>query len=870
MILTITLVSPSPPLTPVRPPWWPLLLLLVLGVVGLWAFDTRQPATWPEAATPWFTHVRALAPSAWIVDHVNARAALTPDLPLASLLVVLAVAACTLVTLLAAGVRSSMAIAVALGLVATRSLWSTVSPGHDALPVAVVACAVAAAALPNARRGVTGAVAVGALLVAPSASWLAVPAVAAAPMSWRHRGLLAAAWILLSLALEAALLRQMWGGISCLAPGEWPTALGEVLRPGSSADASPWLALRQATAVLGGDVHAFGVCVAILGLARSSARMRPLRLATAMAAGVAGLVVATGALPPGFTAALLLPWWAAWFGQGLAVLISNTAGRAGSLAAGLGVVLALATPVLRHATVVPDPWTAGMPAVTQAVAGTWNGGSVASDDEALTRRLRLAGTAMVPVSVGALDRCVASGRPVYALGATVSRVEHLGYHLVERPLRAPLAAVLRDLRPDQLVALALAPSALAWAGPGGMAAIARLTPIRAYVQSSPALGIVGRTDRGGLVRTGREGIDLSLPEGETVGGRQLFDPVAVSARQGEALVDSASERLVAGGQAALAVRDRAHSLRLRTVSAPAPGLPMSLVRQPDWRLVQVEGTAACVAPSRRWTPMPRSTRRLSVPTAGASPARPVLLYLASATLPAVGVAGLAAPSRGRAWSVDLFDTQDAAQTSRLHALETQDEVPAALRVRARWVARVVVAPRGAWEADRVAVSAGTAPEAWVLRIAAEGRHGATSVPCAMAAAGDRLLQGHYGPMDDDSAHELAVTSVDGWHAAESLHGQVSQWTARPVATAAFRVEASMPLTLALDATATGAQPILVRLNDRVLETDWQGAGRIPIPADAVRAGTNTLSLEVGQVGQGDGDTRALGIQIRQLRVIHRR
>jgi hypothetical protein len=171
----------------------------------------------------------------------------------------------------------------------------------------------------------------------------------------------------------------------------------------------------------------------------------------------------------------------------------------------------------------------------------------------------------------------------------------------------------------------------------------------------------------------------------------------------------------------------------------------------------------------------------------------------------------------------------------------------------------------------VAVSAGTAPDAWIVRLAAEGRHRATSAVCAMAEAGDRLLLGQYGPVDDDTARELPVTAVDGWHAAESRFGQVSQWTARPVATAAFRVEASMPLTLVMDATvadpATGDQAITVRLNDRVLRTDWQGPGRIAVPADAVRAGENTLSLEVGQDAHADGDTRALGVLVLQLRVI---
>jgi hypothetical protein len=134
MIRMIDLVPPSPALTPLRMPRWPFPILLTLIVVGSWALDTRQPMPWPEAATPWFTQVRALAPATWGMDRVNAQAALTPDVPLGSLLVLLAVAACTLATLLAIGVRAPLALAVALGLAATRSLWSTVSPGQDALP----------------------------------------------------------------------------------------------------------------------------------------------------------------------------------------------------------------------------------------------------------------------------------------------------------------------------------------------------------------------------------------------------------------------------------------------------------------------------------------------------------------------------------------------------------------------------------------------------------------------------------------------------------------------------------------------------------------------------------------------------------------
>jgi hypothetical protein len=860
-------VSPSPPLTPVRPPWWPFSLLLILVVAGAWALDTRQPAPWPDAATPWFTQLRALAPATWVVDRLNARAALTPDLPLGSMLVVLGVAACTLVTLLALEVRGALALAVSLGLAATRSLWSTVTPGQDALPVAIVACAVVALAWPAARRLAAAATALGVLLVAPSAAWLAAPAVAALPLAWRHRSASVVGVIALSLGLQVVLLRQVWGGVACLAPSEWPVALAEVLRPGTSADASPWLAVRQAFAVLEGDVHAFGLGVALLGLARASGRTGPLRLATAMAAALAGPAVATGALPPSHAAALLLPWWAAWFGWGLAALIGDTSGRARPLATVFGVVLALATPVLRHATVVPDPWTAGMPAVAQAVAGTWRGGVVASEDEALTRRLRLAGATVVPADAATLDRCVASGRPVYAFGATVPRVESLGYRIVERPLHAPLAAVLHDLRSDQLVALALSPSALTWAGPAGTAAIARLAPIPPYAQSSPAMGVVARTDRGGLVRTGRQGLDLSVPAGEPLGGRRVFEPISVSAREGEVSVHSAADRLAAGQYAALAVVDRGHSIRLRAVGTPAPGLPIPLMRLPDWRHVDVTGAASCVAAARRWTPLPGSGRRVSVPTAGASSARPLLLYVAAAAVPTVGVAGLAAPSAWPPWTADVFDTQDAADRSRLEALATQDDVPAALRPRARWVARVMVAPRDPWQADRVVVSAGTPPEAWIVRLAAAGRRPATSAACALAAEGDRLLLGQYGPIDDDTAREVPVTALDGWLPAESLHGQVSQWTARPVATAAFRVDAPMPLTVVMDAMGAGGQAVLVRLNDRVLRPDWQGAWRMEVPADAVRPGENTLSVAVGRVLQPDGVAREVGVQIRQLRVL---
>ena len=200
-----------------------------------------------------------------------------------------------------------------------------------------------------------------------------------------------------------------------------------------------------------------------------------------------------------------------------------------------------------------------MPSVAQAVAGTWRGGFIASEDEALTRRLRLAGGTIVPADAGTLDRCVASGRPVYALGATVQRVEHLGYRIVERPFRAPLAAVLRDLRPDQLVALALSPSALSWVGPAGMATLARLSLVRSdvLVQSSGRDSSRGPTAVARCAQVARAST-CPCPPARSSAVVRLFAAVSVSARQGDASVDSPPDRLATGQHAALAVFDRAH------------------------------------------------------------------------------------------------------------------------------------------------------------------------------------------------------------------------------------------------------------------------------------------------------------------------
>jgi hypothetical protein len=143
--------------------------LAPLLVAGLWVLDTHQPDTWPDAAAPWFTQVRALAPATLALDRVTAYTGLTPDLPFGSLLVLFALTACTLATLLAIDVPAVLALSVTLGLATTRSLWSTVSPGHDALPVAVVASAVLAVVWPGGRR-MAATVALGVLALSPAAA----------------------------------------------------------------------------------------------------------------------------------------------------------------------------------------------------------------------------------------------------------------------------------------------------------------------------------------------------------------------------------------------------------------------------------------------------------------------------------------------------------------------------------------------------------------------------------------------------------------------------------------------------------------------------------------------------------------------------
>jgi hypothetical protein len=857
--------------TPARLQRRPFVVLLIVATAGLWLLDTRHPAPWPEAATPWFEQIRAIAPASQALDAINARDGLTPDLPLGSALVLLAIMGCTLATLLTLEAPVTLALSVALGVGATRSLWSTLAPGRDALPIAVVAGAVLVVARAHRSARASAVAALAGVALAPAAAWITAPGASRLAVTRRGRWLTAIAVVGLSACVQVALLQRAWASITCLAPADWTRAVVEVLRPGRSADASASLALRQALSVVTGDVHLFGLMVAALGWVRAPAPASSLRRTSLVAVGVAVVAIATGLLAPALGAALLLPWWAVWFGLGLAALSVDANGRLRPLPAGFAVVVTLATPLLRHATVAPAPWIAGMPTVTHAVGQAWRGGWVASEDHGLTRRLRLVGADAVPADAQTLGLCVDAGRSVYALGPTVQRVESLGYRIAERPLRAPLSAVIDDLRADQLVALAMSPSAGAWVGPAGLARLQRLTLTRDALLGGPSVGVVARTDRGGERRTGRTGIDLTLRTGDIVGGRPLLRPISVSAHDADADVDSGPERLAAGRHAALAVFDRSQHVALRSVGVPAAGLLLSLMRHADWRQVQVAGRSACVPASRDWTRLSTRARRLSVPTAAASPRRPVVLYLASASAPAIGVTGLPVHPLWPGWSADAFDTRLPDHRDRLRVAESADGLPPSLVPRATWVTRVAIEPRGPWDAHRVGVSAGVAAEAWIVRLAASGLRADTTAVCEMASTGDRLLQGQYGVLDDESEGEVAVRASDGWHAAERLDGAVFQWTAHPVATASFHLDAAMPLTLAMDATGAGGsdgpQPVRVRLNGRVLRAAWQGAARIDVDADAVRVGENTISLEVARVVQPERDSRAFGVLVRQLRVI---
>lgn len=833
----------------------------------------RRPSPWPDAATPWFEHLRAVSPAAWAIDRLNDVVYVAPDLPLGSILVIVAIAACTLASSLAAEVPIPIALGAALGLAATRTLWSTAVDGRDAFPALVMAGTL----LTTVRGGPFGArlaACAGAVLVPPTV-WLVAPAAIRGRET--HRGNWMWPLVVAALGVTATLgsLHHAWVATTCLPVGQWTAAIAGVLRPSLAADASPLLAWRQAFGILVQDVHPFGVLVAVHGLMAAAPRAQPhVRRTVALTVAILVATLGAGLTPPAFGIAMLMPWWAVAFALGLASLTREVRGRWRSLAYVACVVAAAVVPVLRHAVVTPGPWVASMPAITRALAPTWPG-VVATSDGAETRRLRVAGVRVVPADRAALEACVSSGREVDVLGASIGVVERWGFDLSESAVFAPLSAVLSDLRGDQLAALALAPEAASWAGTAGTTMLARLSVARGGLVGGPATVVVGRTDRPDAeVRQGRDGVDVRLRVGDRVGGRALLRDVSASARVDATSVDARGVRLATGRIASIAVFDRGQDVVLQAVGLARPGLPISLAQHAAWRRAVVHAApAGCTSASARWTAL-ASASRYSLPVRAASAGRPVLAYVGTTLDVPVRVTGLPVRANAPGWVAETFDTRVPEAADRLHAREAADGVPDERRLHARWITRVSVTPIASWDASRVVVTSGGEAGDWLVRLAANGRLDDTVAVCPLAVTGERLLDGHSGVTDDESHLEAAVRTAGGWNDAEHVAGTVFQWTSSPVAAVSFHADGKDSLTLALDATGAGVagepQPITVRLNGEVLRADWQGAGRIDLPRALVRPRGNTLTLEVGQVVRPPGDTRALGVLVRHLRVIRRR
>ena len=849
----------------------PFVAYAVLAGAASWCFDVHRPAPWPDASAPWFEQAQALAPTSALLDALNHAWPITPDLPAGSVMVLLALGLCVVAASRAIGVPGWLAVAVAIGTVFTRSLWSTTTAGRDALPVLLVAIAVWTTARP-ARRLVTNVVACITALTAPPAAWMAIPAVVLARTGAIARAAAGVGLGAIALCVHTFLLWHAWTSVPCLDGSSWTRALLDVWRPGTSADASPWIAIRQWASVLAGDVHLFGIVVAAVGLATHSPRESPLWTPTMLAFLLAVAGVAVGVLPPALGAALLLPWWAPWFGAGLLTVVRRTRrGPQQRLAAAFAIVTAAGLPALRSAVVVPAPWTSGMPTISRAAIADMEG-VVAVHDAAQARRLRRAGATLVPADTAAITACVRGGTTVSVLGASIRQVEHAGVRTDDVALHVPMSAVLQDLRRDQLVALAIAPASLGWIGPQGLGLLDRLALDRdAQTHADLAIATVARTDRGGETAATRGRAEVNLPIDATVGGRSLLAPLAVTTQAGEAIVDSPPRRLAAGRHAALVVFDRAHDITLATTGAPRPGLPVSLGTHMAWRRAVVMGVPDCVQASAGWTSVPGIGSRITVPIGAASSRHPLLAYVSSDRAVHAAVHGLDNPERARTWDVAAFDTSVPDGAAQLAGAIERDGLDRTQVPRGRWVSRVAVAPRDAWSPPRVMVSAGTPDAAWVVRLAGRGLRDDTRAVCRAGTAGERLFGGRAGSVDDDTARQVTLRVEAGWHEAEHLHGAVHQWTSQPRATAVFELPAPRALVLEMDATAatvgSAPQPLTVRINDQVIDTDWRGARRVDVPAALLRAGTNTLTLEVPQTVHPPQDARALGVLVRASRLI---
>ncbi|BCS33420.1 hypothetical protein TBR22_A26470 [Luteitalea sp. TBR-22] len=845
---------------------WVSLLLLVLVIAALWLLDGRQPQPWPEAEWPWSIQVDALSLATRAIDRVNAVSAISPDLPAASLALLVGVALVALATLGTLDVPVAIALAVAASAVFLRSTWSTAAPGLDARAVLVVGLAVLSVARPD-RRWLPGLVVVVTLALAPSAAWLVVPAILLAEAPWRHRLVAAVVLTGAATALRTWQLHQAWDTVSCLPAGQAWRVLGDVLRPGELVDVSAWWALQRTLGLWRDDLHAFGLALAAVGLFGPSVPPR-LRRATVVALAIGLGCTMSGLVPPARVAALLVPWTLPWLALGLSGLAQRASRHRAPATACLALAV-VAIPVLRHAVVAPAPWRSASPAIARALATRPHGGLVAADDEAMTRRARLSGDETIPASPDTLARCVASGREVLARGSLIERVQGLGFLADDAPLHAPLAALLADTRDGAWVVFGISPGTLPYAGAQGLRALERVGLPRAAIGARDAVGLIARVGAGAESRHGNGGVDLSLVEGTLVGGQALLAPWSATATGGEAAADSPPTRLASSRHAALVVLDRAQDVALRTTAAPRAGLPIALGTHAMWRQARVTGTPVCVPAGATWTTL-TAHPRVSVPLAGASAATPALLYVASRDLPEPGVRGLPLEPLRPAWSSATFDRQVPADAARLLEAVRADAVPQGTLGQERYMTRIALHPSTRQLQGHAAISAGTAPARWWVRLASASTRPEHAEVCAMP-DGARVLDGPSGLVDDDTAFEVPVATRDGWHTAERNRGVTFQWTARPVATATFRARATRDLVLALDAIGAdvggGAQPITLRVNGQMLRDDWRGAGRITVPAALLAPELDVLSIEVPQVARPATDGRPLGVLIRQLRLI---
>ncbi len=862
--------SPSPLRLP--PGFAQLAAILILcTVAGLWLLDTRQPAPWADAATPWFEHVRATSSASAAIDGLNGRATLSVDLPFGSVLVVTALAVTTLLSLLALGVTPVLSMAVALGLVWTRSVWSTATPGHDAAPVAAVSLCVLAMVRPAGHRAIKLLTAA-ALLAVPGAVWVGGPALAAngsvrSRMGTASLGLLVA----LGLAVQVWLWHDTRSVVGCLEGLPWQVSLADVMRPGLTADVSVWMALRQWTAVLAGDVHLVGLVVAAHGFAMARrAGVPTLRRATSVALVTTGGAVIAGLLPPALAAALLLPWWAPWFGLGLESLLAASGGRHRLIGTPLVAVLIVLTSLLRAATVVPGPFAAGLPSMTRVVTTGLTGASISATADAVgTRRLRQAGARTIPADTPTVTACLAHGLRVTTVAASVAEFDSMGLSTEPITPRVPLAAVLTDLRDGQLVALALSPSSLPWAGAEGLRALGRIGSVHGPLHTTPAIAAIGFSGRGGLVAADRQRAEVRTEVAQTIGGHRVLAPVLAVSGAHETAVEQPLTWSVTGRHASLAVFDRTQHVVMRATATTEPGLTFAVHGHPDLIHASLGGTPRCVPGRDTWTGIPGEFRTIGVPTRAASAGDPVLVYVAADTPPRIDVSGLRGQGLPSAWSVETLDSTSAIDAARLAARLASDGVPSRTAPRGRWLARVSIGPSDPFHGGRAVVSAGAEPTGWSVRLPAMGRHAEATAVCAVAAPAERLLPPDR--IDDDSPFERAVWPLDGWHAQEIVRGRSHRWSARATASVGFTLASTRGVSLVLDAeaatTASGPQPLVVSVNGRVLRDDWRGADRLAVPDDALREGDNVLTLAVPAVVRPGRDPRTLGVLVRELRVI---